>query len=53
MHRGGSSKRAKGAEGESFNGWCESNPEMDNEGLLKMISPAKSVGLVLRGVSKY
>ena len=47
------SKRAKGAEGESFNGWCESNPEKDKEGLLKMISPAESVGFVLRGMSKY
>ena len=48
-----SSKGTEAVDGESFNGCWESNPEKDDEGLLKMISPAKSVCLVLRRMSKY
>lgn len=49
----GAAKEPRVQRGKALMAGCESNLGMDNEGLLKMISPAKSVGLVLRGMSKY
>lgn len=48
MEVGEEQHRSEDLEGECFKGWWESRCEKDDEELLKMISPATSLCLVLR-----